>query len=114
MTLCLNSFTPFFHLRKGQVRGDRAGDSEPETDERKKETWHFIISHSIHRMEQIQEDIEESLDDLLIFPTKEGLRVTTRMITSYFQLEVETMKQYNGTKISDQQYESIVSVKKLS
>ena len=62
-----------------------------------------------NKIEEIQEDIEESLDDLLIFPTKEGLRITTHMITSYFQLEVETMKQYNGTKISDQQYESIVS-----
>ena len=91
MTLCLNSFTPFFHLRKGQVRGDRAGERAygRQTTERKR--LHIPL-HPL--LEQIQEDIEESLDDLLIFPTKEGLRVTTRMITSYFQLEVETMKQY--------------------
>lgn len=96
MTLCLNSFTPFFHLRKGQVRGDRAGDSEPR-DRRKKErdlAFYHIPLHPPHGTDTGSEDIEESLDDLLIFPTKEGLRVTTRMITSYFQLEVETMKQY--------------------
>ena len=57
-------------------------------------------------MEEKQEDIEELLDDLLIFPTKEGLRITTHMITSYFQLEVQTMARY---KISDEQYKSIVS-----
>lgn len=66
-------------------------------DRRQKErdlAFYHIPLHPPHGTDTGSEDIEESLDDLLIFPTKEGLRVTTRMITSYFQLEVETMKQY--------------------
>lgn len=52
-----------------------------------------------------REEIEESLEDLLIFPTREGLRRSIRMIESYFSLEVQLAKD-KGVK--EQQYDTIV------
>ena len=77
--------------------GRRRQETASLGDRRKKErdlAFYHIPLHPQDGTDTGAEDIEESFDDLLIFPTKEGLRVTTRMITSYFQLEVETMKQY--------------------
>ena len=50
-----------------------------------------------------QDDILESFDDLLIFPTRQGLRRLMNMIQSYFSLEAEILKQTksdNGNKES--------------
>ena len=40
-----------------------------------------------------QDDILESFDDLLIFPTRQGLRRLMNMIQSYFIVEEEMLKQ---------------------
>lgn len=51
-----------------------------------------------------QDDILESFDDLLIFPTRQGLRRLMNMIQSYFSLEAEIIlkqtKSDNGNKES--------------
>jgi hypothetical protein len=56
-------------------------------------------------MEEKQEEIEESLDDLLIFPTQKGLRRSMDMIEAYSMLEVQMMKQRG---ISEQQQHSSI------
>ena len=56
-------------------------------------------------MDDNREEIEESLEDLLIFPTREGLRRSIRMIESYFSLEVQLAK---DKEVKEQQYETIV------
>ena len=56
-------------------------------------------------MDDNREEIEESLEDLLIFPTREGLRRSIRMIESYYCLEVQLAKD-KGVK--EQQYNTIV------
>ena len=43
-------------------------------------------------MEEKRDEIEESLEDLLIFPTRKGLRRSLDMITSYFDMEVQSME----------------------
>jgi 5'-deoxynucleotidase YfbR-like HD superfamily hydrolase len=57
------------------------------------------------KMDDSREEIEESLENLLIFPTREGLRRSIRMIQSYFSLEVQLTKD-KGVK--EQQLETIV------
>ena len=56
-------------------------------------------------MDDHREEIEESLENLLIFPTREGLRRSIRMIESYFSLEMQLTKD-KGVK--EHQYNTIV------
>ena len=45
-------------------------------------------------MDEKLEEIEDSFEDLLIFPTRKGLRRSMEMIEAYFALEVEMMRQW--------------------
>lgn len=56
-------------------------------------------------MDEKYEDIEESLENLLIFPTRKGLRRSFEMIEAYFIIEVEIMQQLG---ISEQKHQSIL------
>jgi hypothetical protein len=56
-------------------------------------------------VEEKLEEIEESLVDLLIFPTQKGLRRSMDMIEAYSLLEVQMMKQRG---ISEQQQHSTI------
>ena len=51
------------------------------------------LSTNAHEIEERYDEIEESLDDLLIFPTRKGLRRSIEMMKALFVLEIETMKQ---------------------
>jgi len=61
-------------------------------------------------IEDRQESIEDSLDDLLIFPTRKGLRQSLSIIKLYFTLETELLNQNkdNNTIITSEQYQSII------
>ncbi|KAL3798849.1 hypothetical protein HJC23_004637 [Cyclotella cryptica] len=59
---------------------------------------------SLDEVEERQEEIEESLEELLIFPTHNGLRRSADMIQSYFEYETIAMKQYS---VGDMRYRSI-------
>lgn len=50
------------------------------------------------------EEIDYSFEDLLIFPTVEGLRRLTAMIQSYFAMEEQIMKQCELDIINEGQY----------
>ena len=50
------------------------------------------------------EEIDYSFEDLLIFPTVEGLRRSTAMIQSYFAMEEQIMKQCELDIINEGQY----------
>lgn len=52
-------------------------------------------------MDEKMEEIDDSFEDLLIFPTRDGLRRSLRMIEIYFAMEREFLSQYtlrNDTK----------------
>ena len=51
-------------------------------------------------MNEQRDDIEDSLDDLLIFPTRQGLRRSIDTMKSYFAKEIEFMKQQNNSSSS--------------
>ena len=61
-------------------------------------------------IEDRQESIEDSLDDLLIFPTRKGLCQSLSIIKSYFSLETELLNQNkdNYATITSEQYQSII------
>ena len=59
-------------------------------------------------IEDRQESIEDSLDDLLIFPTRKGLRQSLSVMKSYFTLETELLNKDNNTIITSEQYQSII------
>ncbi|KAL7480933.1 hypothetical protein ACHAW6_006604 [Cyclotella cf. meneghiniana] len=50
---------------------------------------------SLDEIEEKQEQIEESLEELLIFPTHNGLRRSADMIQSYFEYEITAIKGYS-------------------
>ena len=58
-------------------------------------------------IEDRQESIEDSLDDLLIFPTRKGLRQSLSIIKLYFTLETELLNKDNNI-ITSEQYQSII------
>ena len=49
-------------------------------------------------MDESHDEIEYSLEDLLIFPTRKGLRRSIELIEASFVLEVEIMKQLGVPK----------------
>ena len=61
-------------------------------------------------IEDRQESIEDSLDDLLIFPTRKGLRQSFDMLKSYFTLETDLLNQNkdNTITITPEQHQSII------
>jgi len=61
-----------------------------------------MVIMSSDEMNEQREEIEESLDDLLIFPTLKGFRRSTEAIKSYFALEIEFMKQHNSDDAASQ------------
>ncbi len=54
-------------------------------------------------LEEARENVEESLDDLLIFPTKKGLRRSMKKIIEYFTSELEVIK---GMEVSEKHSQS--------
>ena len=64
-------------------------------------------------IEDRQESIEDSLDDLLIFPTRKGLRQSLSVIKLYFTLETELLNQNkDNSTITSEQYKSIIQSQK--
>ena len=59
-------------------------------------------------IEDRQESIEDSLDDLLIFPTRKGLRQSLSIIKLYFTLETNLLNQIKDSSITSEQYKSII------
>ena len=59
-------------------------------------------------MNEQRDDIEDSLDDLLIFPTRQGLRRSIDTMKSYFAKEIEFMKQQNNSSSKISQSQSII------
>ena len=60
-------------------------------------------------IEDRQESIEDSLDDLLIFPTRKGLHRSLDMLRAYFTLETKLLNQNkDNDTISSEQYQSII------
>ena len=59
-------------------------------------------------MNEHRDDIEDSLDDLLIFPTRQGLRRSIDTMKSYFAKEIEFMKQQNNSSSKISQSQSII------
>ena len=57
-------------------------------------------------IEEKQEAIEESLEDLLIFPTQKGLRRSVDMINSYFSLLGK--QQDTAGRLQDRDYQSMM------
>lgn len=61
---------------------------------------------TMHTLEEEFEDVEESLDDLLIFPSVNALRRSLTLIKSYFAHEHILMKQ---CKFSQDDYTSQIA-----
>ena len=59
-------------------------------------------------IEDRQESIEDSLDDLLIFPTRKGLHRSLDMLKSYFTFETDLLNKDNNT--TAEQYQSIIQI----
>ena len=59
-------------------------------------------------IEDRQELIEDSLDDLLIFPTRKGLHRSLDMLKSYFTLETKLLNQNKDNTTAKEQYQSII------
>jgi len=59
-------------------------------------------------IEDRQESIEDSLDDLLIFPTRKGLHRSLDLLGSYFTLETNLLNQNKDDTITAEQYQSII------
>jgi hypothetical protein len=59
---------------------------------------------SLDEVEEKQEQIEESLEELLIFPTHNGLRRLADMIQSYFEYEMTAITKYS---VAGMRYRSI-------
>jgi len=58
-------------------------------------------------MDESYEMVDLSLEDLLIFPTEQGLRRSMGMIEAYFSMEVGIMQKW-GTEQRQNHYESII------
>ena len=64
---------------------------------------------SMDTMEEQVEDIDDSLEDLLIFPTQKGLNRSVWMIQAYFAMEEKMMQQLQITIGRDEPaYQSIL------
>ena len=74
-------------------------------------------------MDEKYEEIEDSLEDLLIFPTRKGLRQSMEMIEAYFAIEVEIMdrrqlreghdqKQHHRRSTIEEEQQTILNIAK--
>jgi hypothetical protein len=66
------------------------------------------VSLDLEVMDEKLEEIDDSLEDLLIFPTRKGLLRSMEKMEAYFAMEVELMKQRGLQSNSGRRYQSAV------
>lgn len=70
------------------------------------------MNSTLNTLKEEQEDVSDSLEDLLIFPSRQGLRRLMGIIQHYFAMEMEALSSGGDSLTLDEQHQSIVSDQK--